>query len=631
MGTAGVGRKWIKGFAIIARPLTFLTQKSEREFFFDDEARKAQAELKKLVSTAPVLIKVNYDLAKPFSSLDKTPRPSDHGLLVVAMDSCSNGAGWILYQMIDKDKRPALFGSCTFSPAESRYSQPKCELYGVFRAVKDLRHRIWGVFFRLDVDAKFLKEMIQHPDLPNAPMTRWLLYLSLFDFQINHVPAISHQGPDGLSRRRQVPEDSDESDAEEFLDKFLGFASVRPSFPSTSFLNGPFVSASFQNLSLELRCLADPPLASFMTSGVVEDMGIFGSFPFLHCKMEISNWFAVDPAAFDPSICETAGNNYGSIFRHSLLKFTDEFSYTSFEFFHRKKPVFRTYTYLLGSEIFDLKVTEYRQSFLSDVKSGEQQPTDDFEFDPSLVQGCPTLHDHGWPSNPSYIGPPNVRTDTRWRYKEVVEDILSCASHRFGVKDREPPGFWEELKAYLIDNTALPDRCSDPAEFKAFVRRSKSFVVYQDLLWRLGKKGMNPRRVITDFIRRNELVADAHNCVGHRGRDATYKTLSERFYWPNMYDDVAWFVRSCTACQLRSKAKPVVPFSPTWTSAVLRRFDLDTVHMPDGKGGYKFLYQAMEPVTEWPEARAERVNNSERWAKFIYEDIICRFGCIPFF
>ena len=53
--------------------------------------------------------------------------------------------------------------------------------------------------------------------------------------------------------------------------------------------------------------------------------------------------------------------------------------------------------------------------------------------------------------------------------------------------------------------------------------------------------------------------------------------------------------------------------------------------MPDGKGGFKYLYQAIEPVIEWPEARAEHVNNSECWAKFIYEDIICCFGCIPFF
>ena len=102
---------------------------------------------------------------------------------------------------------------------------------------------------------------------------------------------------------------------------------------------------------------------------------------------------------------------------------------------------------------------------------------------------------------------------------------------------------------------------------------------------------MNPHHVITNIICRNELIADAHNCMEHREHDTMYKTLSECFYWPNIYDDIAWFVCSCTVCQLCSKAKPIMPFSPTWTFAVLRRFNLDTVDMPDGKGRYKFLYQ----------------------------------------
>ena len=65
--------------------------------------------------------------------------------------------------------------------------------------------------------------------------------------------------------------------------------------------------------------------------------------------------------------------------------------------------------------------------------------------------------------------------------------------------------------------------------------------------------------------------------------------------------------------------------------AVLRCFNLDMIHMPDRKGGFKYLYQAIEPVIEWPEAQAEHVNNSEHWAKFIYKDIIYWFSCIPFF
>jgi hypothetical protein len=175
------------------------------------------------VSSAPVIVRLNYETAKLIIG---PPRESDHGLVIVAVDSSTNGAGWVVYQQNGKEKHPVLFGSCTFSEVESRYSQPKCELYGIFRALKDLRHRIWGIHFRLDVDAKFLAEMIRSPDLPNAPMTRWVMYFTLFEFEINHVPAEKHQAADGLPCRKRSPLNSDEEDAEKYLDNFIGTVQV---------------------------------------------------------------------------------------------------------------------------------------------------------------------------------------------------------------------------------------------------------------------------------------------------------------------------------------------------------------------------------------------------------------------
>ena len=139
LGTAGVGRKWIRGFSLIAKPLTQLTRLAvQREFHFSPEAEAAQKELKHLISTAPVLVKLNYEAAKQMTHLDPLPRTSEHGLVIVGIDSCQNGTGWILFQMVEKEKHPVIFGSCTFNETESRYSQAKLELYGVFRTVKNL-------------------------------------------------------------------------------------------------------------------------------------------------------------------------------------------------------------------------------------------------------------------------------------------------------------------------------------------------------------------------------------------------------------------------------------------------------------------------------------------------------------
>ena len=69
--------------------------------------------------------------------------------------------------------------------------------------------------------------MVKQPDLPNAPMTRWISDIALFNYVMNHVPAASHVGVDGLSQRQCPPKDSDEEDAEEYLDKFMGSTSFQ--------------------------------------------------------------------------------------------------------------------------------------------------------------------------------------------------------------------------------------------------------------------------------------------------------------------------------------------------------------------------------------------------------------------
>jgi RNase H-like domain found in reverse transcriptase len=129
-------------------------------------------------------------------------------------DSSVIGAGWIISQIVKDGELPVVFGSVTFKEHESRYSQPKLELYGLFHAVKVERHRLYGIHFRIKVDARSLIEMVNKPDLlPNAPGNRWLAFVNLFDFEIMHVPAERHKGPDSLSRRRRAEDNSDDSNA----------------------------------------------------------------------------------------------------------------------------------------------------------------------------------------------------------------------------------------------------------------------------------------------------------------------------------------------------------------------------------------------------------------------------------
>src|SRR5258706_5265072 len=213
LGTVGVVRRWIRDFARIAKPLTALTKKMAlSEFEWTNEAQSAMELLKHLATTAVPVRSLDYELAQKVKPLDQ--RDGELGLVTVHVDSSRIRAGWMIAQRLEDAEFPIGFSSITVNERESRYSQPKLELYGVFRALKAERHRLHNIHFRLNVDAGFLAQMMKSPDLPNAAMTRWITYIQLFTFEIMHMPGIAHCVPNGLSCRLCTADDSNYSDGD---------------------------------------------------------------------------------------------------------------------------------------------------------------------------------------------------------------------------------------------------------------------------------------------------------------------------------------------------------------------------------------------------------------------------------
>ena len=273
---------------------------------------------------------------------------------------------------------------------------------------------------------------------------------------------------------------------------------------------------------------------------------------------------------FDPAWTISAQAKRGLIVS-SLLKSTDTLTYMGHEFENRHTPSYETVEVSIGGESFMMEVTVYSYEFMSGPTEG-------------------TLSHSGFYSSLGGGGieaAPN--SETHHDYGDVDPDgYIACISHAYSVKDFESPELWQEILSYLMDGM-LPTHCDNLRERRQFLSRSRTFVAHREHLWKLGKGGKSSRLVITDLEKCKTLLAQVHNKVGHQGRDGTYKLLAERYYWPNLYDDVAYFVRSCYGCQLQSKMHPKIPFSLTWNSAILRCFYLDMVHMPKGRSRMQFL------------------------------------------
>jgi hypothetical protein len=116
-------------------------------------------------------------------------------------------------------RRPIRFRSLTFDERESRYSQPKLELYGLYRALRKCRSYVVSVRnLVVEVDTLYIRRMLNSLELAqDATVGRWVEEISTYPCTLRHVRAAQHVALNGLFRGPQSPEDaeSDESGREQ--------------------------------------------------------------------------------------------------------------------------------------------------------------------------------------------------------------------------------------------------------------------------------------------------------------------------------------------------------------------------------------------------------------------------------
>ena len=74
---------------------------------------------------------------------------------------------------------------------------------------------------------------------------------------------------------------------------------------------------------------------------------------------------------------------------------------------------------------------------------------------------------------------------------------------------------------------------------------------------------------------------------------------------------------------------PQIMINPTWVPTILQKINLDLVDMRIASSGYNYIVDMHDDLTGWLEVRMLSTKSSEKVADFIWQDVICRFGCIP--
>ena len=176
-------RRFVKGFSIVAAPLTKLTKK-DIPWAWEAEQENAFNTLKRLLTTAPILRLP--EIGKPF---------------ILESDFSKQGMGWILLQRQDNgEERPILYGSKSLSGSERSYGATKGEFTAMFEAISRCRHLLLGAEFTCRVDHKCLSYLQNFRDLTGRTARMLEVLADYGDFTIEYKPGKNMGAADALSR-----------------------------------------------------------------------------------------------------------------------------------------------------------------------------------------------------------------------------------------------------------------------------------------------------------------------------------------------------------------------------------------------------------------------------------------------
>ncbi|XP_075088504.1 uncharacterized protein LOC142170482 [Nicotiana tabacum] len=163
LGLAGYYRRFVKGFSIIASPLTKLLGKYAK-FVWDDKCQESFEKLKSLLTQAPIL-------SLPAKGKD----------YMVYSDASHRGLGCVMMQ----EGKVTAYASRKLKSHELNYPTHDLELAAIVFALKIWRHYLYGEKCHIFTDHKSLK---------------WLELIKDYDCTIDYHPGKANVVADALSR-----------------------------------------------------------------------------------------------------------------------------------------------------------------------------------------------------------------------------------------------------------------------------------------------------------------------------------------------------------------------------------------------------------------------------------------------
>ena len=177
----GYYRKFIKGFAKIAKPLTLLTRQQVK-FDWTLEHHTAFLHLKEAIVQAPIL---HY--------------PNPEKKYIVDTDASDDACGAQLSQEHNGTEFPVAFLSHTFTETQQKWITTEQEAYGVYYTITKWNYYLQGTDIIVRNDHKPLAHFLNGKNTNNK-VNRWSLELATYNISFELISGARNKAADCLSR-----------------------------------------------------------------------------------------------------------------------------------------------------------------------------------------------------------------------------------------------------------------------------------------------------------------------------------------------------------------------------------------------------------------------------------------------
>ena len=115
---------------------------------------------------------------------------------------------------------------------------------------------------------------------------------------------------------------------------------------------------------------------------------------------------------------------------------------------------------------------------------------------------------------------------------------------------------YNQIYQYLTQQI-IPTTLTNTQQINRFKNFCENFIIKNNFIYKRDRRQQNNLLKVSKKFELEPILFMMHNdpTAGHFSVDIMFNKIRDRYYWPQMYEDIHSYVQSCDSCQRRGKNK----------------------------------------------------------------------------